>query len=106
MIAGGIATDNKDQICMFDVIQDQRRRPCAKDAAEPHATRLMAIKRTIVDIIRPEDAGKNLQQKPRFIRASATEIPEGFIGFHRSVSIRRDTRLLPYRRRSRAMGRF
>lgn len=65
MIAGRVATDEKDTVGMFDIFQRDGGCPCAEHAGQTHTTGLVAIKTAIVDVVCAVNAGKELEQKNR-----------------------------------------
>src|SRR5690606_37373017 len=63
---------------------------------ESDAARLMAIVRAVVDVVGAAQSGQQLQQKARFVRRSAAEVPERLVRRH-PLQLRQDSpkRLVP-----------
>ena len=80
MIARRIASDDEHQIGRVEVFEHDRGCAAAGAAGETHAAGLVAVKTTIVHIVRAIEPGEHLQQEPRLVAAAATEVPKGFVG--------------------------
>ena len=61
MITGRVAANDEDQVGVFNVLEKERGRSCSENAIQSDTAGLMTIERTIVDVIRAEDSGEQLQ---------------------------------------------
>ena len=80
VIAGRVAADHEDRVGLFEIVQLDRSGPRAEDVRQTDAARLMAVVRTVVDVVRAVHPREELQQEAGFVRTPAAEIPERFVG--------------------------
>ena len=80
MVGRGVGADEKDQVAVAQVFQDDGGCAGAGDRGQPDARCLMAIVGAVVDVIGTVEPGKQLQKERGFVGRAAAHIEEGLIG--------------------------
>ena len=80
MVRGGIAADEDVEIAALHVLELHGRGAGPKAGREADAARLVAVERAVVDVVRAERPGEELQQETGFVRGPAAGVEEAAAG--------------------------
>ena len=67
MVARRVPSDDEDRVALVEIFKHDGSGAGAKRSLKADAASLMAVVATVVNVIRPVDTGKELQEKSRFV---------------------------------------